>query len=193
MKYSRLYPVVRAVPQAGRNLSGKAQVDFLSKYARQAAARSAAMLGPSLRSFDTDPNGAPIPVDGIYWSLSHKPDYVAGVAAGHPIGIDVEKIRLVEKSLFDKVIDEAERKLLDADQAVMFFRFWTAKEVVLKRIGVGLAGLSKCRVRQVAGEHQLVIAYEKTEFTVLQRFFNNHVAAVLKTGTEIIEWQFDVD
>jgi len=164
-------------------------VDFLRTYARQAVAHSAKLQGLSIRSFDTDPSGAPIPVDGTYWSLSHKPDYVAGVAATHPTGIDIEKIRPVGSRLFAKVIGDSERKLLDADPSFLFFRFWTAKEVVLKRMGVGLAGLSKCRVRRVIDGSQLVVDYQTDSFTVTQTFFDNHIAAVLKTAQDTIEWQ----
>ncbi|HMA86677.1 MAG TPA: 4'-phosphopantetheinyl transferase superfamily protein [Desulfosalsimonadaceae bacterium] len=189
MKTPRLYPVVRAVPPAGRNLSGKAQVDFLRRYARQAVAHSARPLDLSIDVFNTDEKGAPLPADGVYWSLSHKPDYVAGIAARHPTGIDIEKIRPVGRRLFAKVIDESERKLLDADPNFLFFRFWTAKEVVLKRMGIGLAGLSKCRVRRVIDDDQLVVDYQATGFTVIQTFFNDHIAAVLKTAQDTIEWQ----
>jgi 4'-phosphopantetheinyl transferase len=187
----RIYPVVRAVPPAGRNLSGKERADFLKRYARQAVARSAAIQNLPIRSFDTDPSGAPIAVDGIYWSLSHKPDYVGGVAAKHPTGIDIEKIRPVENRLFDRVINASERKLLDADPNFLFFRFWTAKEVVLKRMGIGLSGLSNCRVRHVIDDDQLIVDYQTAEFTVMQTFFEDYIAAVLKADAEVIEWQLE--
>ena len=191
MKTPRLYPVVRAVPPAGRNLSGKAQVDFLRRYARQAVAHSARSLDLSIDVFNTDEKGAPLPADGVYWSLSHKPDYVAGIAARHPTGIDIEKIRPVGRRLFAKVIDESERKLLDGDPNFLFFRFWTAKEVVLKRMGIGLAGLSKCRVHAVTDDRRLIVTYEKERFEVAQTFFDGHVAAVLKETGEAVEWHFD--
>ena len=190
MPQPKIYPVVMAVPQTGRELSGKAQVDFLKEYARQAVARSAAALGFSISAFETNEKGAPLPADGIHWSLSHKPAYVAGVAANHPIGIDVEKIRSVDEGLFSRVISDTERKLLTADAPLMFFRFWTAKQVVLKRVGIGIAGLSKCRVRQVIDDYHLALDYEGAGFMVAQTFFDDHIAAVLKTGDETIDWQF---
>ena len=186
-----IYPVIWRVPPSGRRLSGRAQVDFLRQYAREAVARSAAIQNLPIRSFDADPSGAPIAVDGIYWSLSHKPDYVAGVAAKHPTGIDIEKIRPVENRLFDRVINASERKLLDADSSLLFFRFWTAKEAVLKRMGVGLAGLSKCRVRRVIDDYELCVDYQTAGFTVMQTFFDDYIAAVLKVDAEVIEWQFE--
>ncbi|MBS3757532.1 MAG: 4'-phosphopantetheinyl transferase superfamily protein [Desulfobacterales bacterium] len=185
-----IYPTIWAVPRGGPELSGKPQVDFLSRYARQAVAHSAEMLGLSIKAFETDDNGAPRPSHGIYWSLSHKPDYVAGVAAGHPIGIDVEKIRTVSNRLFDRVASKNERALMKADPALAFFRCWTAKEVVLKRVGVGVGGLSQCRLRRVIDDCHLAVSYRETVFTVAQNFFNQHVAAVLKTGDETINWQF---
>ena len=153
-------------------------------------AHSARLLDLSINVFNTDEKGAPLPADCVYWSLSHKPDYVAGIAAKHPTGIDIEKIRPVGRRLFAKVIDESERKLLDADPNFLFFRFWTAKEVVLKLMGIGLAGLSKCRVRRVIDDYQLIIDYHTTGFTVTQTFFDDYIAALLKADREVIEWQF---
>ena len=190
MPQPKIYPVVIAVPQTGRELSGKAQVDFLKEYAREAVARSASVLGFSISAFETNERGAPLPADGIHWSLSHKPAYVAGVAANHPIGIDVEKIRPINKGLFARVIDASERRLLAADEPMLFFRFWTAKEVVLKRVGIGIAGLSKCRVRQVIDDYHLSVDYDGAGFMVAQTFFDDHIAAVLKAEDETIDWQF---
>ncbi len=192
MSQSIIYPTIWAVPSGSLKLSGKPQVDFLRRYARQAVSSSAEALGLSIDAFDTDANGAPLPVNGIYWSLSHKPGYVAGVAAGHPIGIDVEKIRAVSNRLFDKVLNKAEQCLMETDQALTFFRCWTAKEVVLKRVGVGIKGLSQSRVRRVIDDYHMAVAYQGKEFIVAQTFFNQYVAAVLKTGDEIVEWQFGI-
>ncbi|NJL59098.1 MAG: hypothetical protein HC887_05035, partial [Desulfobacteraceae bacterium] len=47
--------------------------------------------------------GAPLPINGCYWSLTHKPDYVGAVLSPTPIGIDIEKIRSISDMMFRKI------------------------------------------------------------------------------------------
>ena len=192
MALKSIYPVVLPVPDERRQLSGRAKVDFLRNFAREAVRRSAVHFGCRLDDLPITDKRVPLPAGGIYWSLSHKSAYVAGVCAAHPIGIDVEKLKPVDERLFHRVLDVSEQRLAGAEDATrLFFRCWTAKEVVLKRVGVGLAGLSKCRVKAVTDERHLTVAYEKECFEVAQRFFDGHVAAVLRDGGEAVEWFFD--
>lgn len=185
-----IYPVVWAVPADKQQLSGRARVDFLRAYARQAVRRSARYSGSPLTELPVGENRAPLPAGGLFWSLSHKPGCVAGVVARHPVGIDVETVRPVAARVFKRVLDASELQLAgaDADPALWFFRCWTAKEVVLKQAGIGLAGISQCRVRAVADERCLVVDYKKKRHVVAQAFFNQHVAAVLQTAGERVHW-----
>jgi len=192
MDVKTLYPVVLPVPQDRRQLSGRAKVDFLRGFAREAVRRSAVHSGCRLDDLPITDKRVPLPAGGIYWSLSHKSAYVAGVCAAHPIGIDVEKVKPVDERLFHRVLDASEQRLAGAEDANrLFFRCWTAKEVVLKRVGIGLAGLSKCRVQAVTDERRLLVAYEKERFEVAQTFFDGHVAAVLMEAGEAVAWLFD--
>lgn len=187
-----IYPVVLSVPDERRQLSGRAKVDFLRHFAREAVRRSAGHFGCPLDALPIDDKRVPLPAGGIHWSLSHKSAYVAGVCAGHPIGIDVEKVKPVDARLFHRVLDASEQRLAGAEDADhLFFRCWTAKEVVLKRMGVGLPGLSKCRIQAVTDDRCLTVAYEKERFEVAQRFFDGHVAAVLQEAGETVEWYFE--
>ncbi|MBU4101004.1 MAG: hypothetical protein KKH20_06460 [Proteobacteria bacterium] len=88
-----IYPVILAVPEEIRQLTGKNRVLNLSKHARQALEISAQKSCIHLSDLLKDKNGAPLPFNGNYWSLTHKPDYVGGVVASTRIGIDIEKIR----------------------------------------------------------------------------------------------------
>lgn len=187
-----IYPVVLRIPDDRRQLSGRAKVDFLRCFAREAVRRSAVYSGCRLDDLPITDKRVPLPAGGIHWSLSHKSAYVAGVCAAHPIGIDVEKVKPVDERLFHRVLDASEQRLAAAgDAELLFFRCWTAKEVVLKRMGVGLAGLSKCRIHAVTDERRLTVAYEKERFEVAQTFFDGHVAAVLQEAGERVEWHFD--
>ena len=182
-----IYPVILAVPYNKKNLSSKDRVAYLSSHARCAleisARKSCIRLGDLLK----DKNGAPICCRGNYWSLSHKPSYVAAVVAHAKIGIDIEEIKTCSESLFKKVADPREWGLADGDKFKLFFRYWTAKEAVLKAVGTGLKDLSKCRIARVVDEKSLAIDYMNKKWLVEHFFFNRHIVSVNK-GLYDINW-----
>jgi 4'-phosphopantetheinyl transferase len=182
-----LYPVILRVPAGAAALSRPERVRRLSELAREALRHSAALKGLTLGALDKDPAGAPIPSRGVFWSLTHKPGYVAGVAARSPVGIDIESVRNVKEGMYAKVAGEAEWALLREDRLITFFRFWTAKEAVLKTGGRGLADLSACRVTAVPDAVRLFVAYRDRIWEVRQRRFGDHMAA-LAGGEAGVEW-----
>ncbi|MBI5593007.1 MAG: 4'-phosphopantetheinyl transferase superfamily protein [Deltaproteobacteria bacterium] len=174
-----IYPVILAVPETDRRLRGRDKVIRLSALARHAVWLSASQSGIKLGELIKSPEGVPLPVDAYFWSLAHKTEYVAGVVADFPIGIDIEKIRPCAPGLYRMTADEAEWKLGEAAGDLLFFRYWTAKEAVLKSVGIGLKALSKCRVIAVLDEHHLMLSYNHQEFDVEHFYFNGHIAAIL--------------
>jgi len=182
-----IYPVIFPVPEEKMTLTGRDRVLYLSKYARDAleisAKKSFIHLGNPLK----DEKGVPMPVDGNYWSVSHKPKYVAGVVACSRIGIDIEEIRDCRESLFKKIANQREWELTDTDKNTLFFRYWTSKEAVLKAVGTGLKDISKCKILKVIDENNLVIDYMDKTWPVEHLFFNGHIASVNK-GLYDIDW-----
>lgn len=184
-----LIPVLLAVPAAERHSKGRAQVRFLSAHARRALAVSAEKTGLILEKIDKTEAGAPLPCNGVHWSVSHKPAYVAGVAAPFPIGIDVEHIRSYRKGLDRKVATDDEWALAPDRTPEWLFRFWTAKEAVLKAEGIGLQGLSKCRIQTITGHNALALSFESHCWSAHLKFFSNHVAAIAHNQPGIrLEW-----
>ena len=173
-----LYPVILAVPETGQDLPPRERTAFLSAHARRAVRRSAQRAGWTLNQLRKNDRGVPLPSDGIYWSLSHKPKYVAAVVASYPIGIDVEVIRPVHPGMNQKVASEAEWSRIPEERLERFFRVWTAKEAVLKAVGIGIRGLKACEVVSVIGRTQLLVDYQQTRWLVVQHWFNGHLAAV---------------
>ena len=123
---STIYPVILPVPDNRKALVGREKVDFLSAFARQAIKISASKRGVVLGALLKDENGAPVPTNGYYWSISHKSEYVAGVVAPHRIGVDVEKLRPCSDGLFKKTGSDEEWGLVDSDPQTLFFRYWTS-------------------------------------------------------------------
>jgi len=182
-----IYPVILSVPNSAKELTRRARVKYLSRHARRALKISAEKSGIQLGELLKEDNGSPMPSGGNYWSVTHKPEYVGGVIDSKRIGIDIETIRPCSKALFNKTADDREWALSDSDPLPLFFRYWTAKEAVLKAGGKGLTDLSNCRIVQIADDNHLVIKYKNKKWSVEQFFFKGHVASVIKTAPHI-EW-----
>jgi 4'-phosphopantetheinyl transferase len=186
-KMHTIYPVILPVPEKSRGLTGREKVSALSRHARCALEISGEKSGAVLHNPPKDPNGVPLPVDGNYWSLTHKSEYVGGVVAGSRIGIDIEKIRDCSKSLFRKTAHDFEWDLSDMDPFELFFRYWTSKEAVLKASGTGVKDLLKCRIVEIVSDNYLVINYRNEIWPVEHFFFNGHIASINKDAFHI-EW-----
>jgi 4'-phosphopantetheinyl transferase len=182
-----LFPVILAVPDKKQELTGRKKVAFLSKHARKALEISAKKSHIQLRALTKDEKGVPLPFNGNYWSLTHKSEYVAGVIAPTPIGIDIEKIRSCSKALFKKTAHDHEWELSDTDPFTLFYRYWTSKESVLKASGSGIRDLSKCRIIRIIDNDHLVLKYRNREWLIEHFYFDKHIASVVKNDFHV-EW-----
>jgi 4'-phosphopantetheinyl transferase len=181
-----IHPVIMAVPEAAKDLTPKERVKFLSQQARRALEISAQKSQVPLGKLAQDKRNAPLPFDGTYWSITHKTEYVAGVVAPSPIGIDIEKMCSRATSLFQKTATEAEWALADMTFET-FFRFWTAKEAVLKAAGLGLKALSQCRIIKVLDAQHLDVEYDASKYRVQHHYFDDHIASIVKNEFEV-DW-----
>lgn len=187
-RWDTIHPVVMAVPIEDRHLKGREKVAALGRYARQALNRSAEFSGVSMGPLNKNEKGAPIPTNGIHWSLSHKSAFVAAVTAGQPIGIDIEKLRECSKALYERIASPNEWDLAPTVTQVLFFRIWTAKEAVLKAAGQGLTGLSDCRILSIDDTARLTVQYKDATWRVVQyRIGDDHIASVTENA-QTIEW-----
>ncbi len=80
---------------------------------------------------------------GICFNLSHAGDYTAAVFAGMEAGIDIERIRPVNKSLADRFFAETEAAYIgqcaeEGEGDLAFTRIWTRKESAVKAAGEGM-------------------------------------------------------
>jgi len=173
-----IFPVILPVADADQRLSGRDKVKALSRLARSALMISCEKSGLHLDTFPKSEKGVPLPVDGVHWSLTHKSGRVGGVASLSPVGMDLETIRPVNDALPAKVANDEEWQLAGGDRQRVFFRFWTAKEAVLKAVGKGMAGLSRCRVVAIADDTHMTLAYDHTPWPVVHFWFDGHVAAL---------------
>ena len=86
-----------------------------------------------------DPLGKPR-MDRICFNISHSGRYVACAVSGYEIGVDIEQIG-ANSDLAPSVMTPGELELFSSysgDREVLFTRFWTAKESVMKAVGLGM-------------------------------------------------------
>jgi 4'-phosphopantetheinyl transferase len=188
MSAMTLFPVILPVSEAGNKLSGKEKVAELSRISREALRLSAEKSGVMLGELTKNEDDVPCPFDGNYWSLSHKPKYVTAVISKEMIGIDIEEIRPRSfESIFSLVASDEEWELSSDRTWHTFFRYWTAKEAVLKGVGIGIGGLKACRIISVPDENHIVLNYRGRLFRVEQLSYKNHIVSIVKNDNEV-EW-----
>ena len=184
-----LYPVILPVPEEVREYKPRDRVVFLSAHARKAISLCAQKCGITLGELQKDDDGAPQPMDGIYWSVTHKNEYVGGVLSSQPVGIDIEKIEPCSRGLFKKTATDAEWALADqsTDEFTLFYRYWTAKEAVVKTSTAGIKDLLKCRIHQIVDDHHLEIDYLNKRWQIKHLYFDDHIASIVHNNFKI-EW-----
>jgi 4'-phosphopantetheinyl transferase len=76
IRNSVIYPVILSVPTKVADFKPRDRVTFLSQHARKAIDASAQKSGISTGELKKDENGAPLPFEGTYWSITHKSEYL---------------------------------------------------------------------------------------------------------------------
>ena len=181
-----LRPVLVPVP-GGADLPRPRRLPTQRRAARLAVDQSARLSGWAPRPWPQDSRGAPRPADGVYWSLSHKPAWTAGVVSDQPVGIDIELLAPRHNlGLFDKLADADEWTIAGDRTWHTFFRLWTAKEAALKANGVGIGHLGDCRLVTVRDETHLTVTFAGREWIMEHFVHDGHLASVTATEQDVV-------
>lgn len=183
-----LHPVIMPVPPAIQQLSGREKTLALRRQARTALAQSASLSGLTLGALSKGECGQPLPSQGVHWSLSHTTEQVAAVVAPHRVGIDIERITTFTAALKDRIACSREWELASAVDDLLFCRYWTAKEAVLKAVGVGLGGLSRCWITEIIDESQLRLSYGPETWIVSHCLKAARHLAAITVAAGRVEW-----
>ncbi len=137
-------------------MKGEAKVTALSLFARKSAKASSLKAKLDIKIFKKNDLGIPAASNNVYWSVSHKLDFVAGIVSKQKVGIDIECIKKSKKlsyNLFEKIVDHDEQLVFKGyDKNIAFFRAFTAKEAVLKLTGDGIKGLSEAKIKNIIND-----------------------------------------
>jgi 4'-phosphopantetheinyl transferase len=181
-----LFPVILPVPAGEQRLSGKEKVARLSRISRAALRLSSERSGLVLGELEKDKDDVPCPCNGNFWSVSHKSNFVAAIVSKSSIGIDIEEIRPRSEFIFDVIASDEEWSLSKDRSWHTFFRYWTAKEAVLKAVGIGIGGLKACQLASVLDENHILLNYGDRLFRVEQLYYRNHIVSVLQNDNEVV-------
>jgi 4'-phosphopantetheinyl transferase len=180
-----LHPVILPLAPADRQLRGRELVQAQRRRAREALALSCKASGISLGPLNKDARDAPVPFNDTYWSLSHKPRFVAAVVGPAPIGIDIEEITPRHEGIHAYLAGDEEWALADRSWETLF-RYWTAKEAVLKAVGVGIAHLKKARIHEILDQDNLLVDYASRLWPVRHFRFQDHIVSVTRDDHEVV-------
>jgi 4'-phosphopantetheinyl transferase len=142
-------------------------------------------LNPATLAFQTGPTGKPALLDGrtrphsLRFNLSHSHGRMLVAVAKHlEVGADLEQIRdkVEVGKLADRFYKPSEREKVTAlsglGKAQLFYRYWVAKEAVLKGQGVGLLSLQQCEI--VASDNVARAEVHLLEGTSMQSGWSIH-------------------
>lgn len=163
------------------SLRGVERVERASARAREVLHASARLVGAELGALEKDPRDAPLPSAGWHWSVAHAGGRVAGAVARNALGVDLEPLRAPSGGVAAHALRAEERALLGADTEG-FVRGWTAKEAVLKKLGVGLTELSRCRIVAVPNDREVELEHDGRPHRVHQHRLADAICAVSVDG-----------
>jgi len=116
-------------------------------------------VSPELVEFDRGETGKPMLVrelrdrSAITFNLSHAHGRVlVAVSRAQEVGIDLERVRsdVPVENLSRRFFTQSEHMTImhsaPEQHTAIFFRYWVAKEAVLKAQGIGLRGLTGCEI-----------------------------------------------
>lgn len=88
----------------------------------------------------------------LHFSIAHSGRRVLCAVSDCPVGADVERLRVYNRRLEQRVLRPPELAELSAaaSRTEAFFTLWTRKEAYLKLTGEGLSGLAACPVMPLA-------------------------------------------
>jgi 4'-phosphopantetheinyl transferase len=164
---------------------GPKRVAALRAVARAALADSARASHARLGALEKSADDVPLPSAGWHWSLSHSAHgdtaLAAAAVARAPLGVDVEAVQAQQPELVARVLDARELELLGAGsdgEPLALTRGWTAKEAVLKKLGIGISGLARARIVARPEADRLVVALDGLEHLVHQAHVHGAVSAL---------------
>lgn len=135
-------------------------------------------------------NGFPPAVNlpNIAISITHAEGLACAIAilkntCSLAVGLDLEKIQKPDPDWIQFAFDDREKECA-RDQPWKFFQYWTAKEAVLKALGLGLTvALTDLSVQETPQMGELSVAFQGLTYLVKSFRFGNYWGAYCITSS----------
>lgn len=128
-----------------------------------------------------DHRGRPEGQRGVFWSVADKikvgDAYVAAAISTEPVGVDLECVVPRSRSLLE-IFPEEEYVVLGGKTLVNFYKLWTAKEAVIKKVGSTLGVMKDMKCIGCAGETIYVLYQQKQYDTYILLLPHEMVLAI---------------
>jgi phosphopantetheine--protein transferase-like protein len=133
---------------------GRVRMASLAGLSMLMAGLSAAEIDRDLADLQFTADGKPFWPRGPHFSISHAGLYAgcalaAGASAHSSLGFDIEQIRPLRRNVMARMLS-AEELASAQDDPVAMYQLWSAKEAVVKAVGVGLRKMAQVRIE---GDH----------------------------------------
>lgn len=151
---------------------------------QRALIESARLSGAPVDGYVATSDGVPLVNDGWHWSVAHKRRCAVAAVARQSIGVDVEEIRPRDPAALAEIATDAELALISERNDFTFFRLWTAKEAVIKALGMGMSAFDNCRLTGTEVTHWCLHCGD-AEWMVKHHFCAGHLFAAAGQALDI--------
>ncbi|UNY98300.1 4'-phosphopantetheinyl transferase superfamily protein [Zhouia spongiae] len=126
---------------------------------------------------------------GFEFNISHSGEMVVCAFSKEKVGIDIEQIIDIDIECFNSVFTSDEFKEIKSKKGFKFYEYWTAKEAVVKAIGLGLSlPLSEIRIMRDYVSYKDIKWFK--EKIIFDNYFCTNVSPVKSVKSDIIEVKF---
>jgi len=78
--------------------------------------------------------------NNVFFNISHSGEYVVLAISSNECGVDIEKIENYNEKVAERYFTADEyQHLKKINQNDLFYRMWTAKEAIMKAVGLGIS------------------------------------------------------
>ncbi len=125
---------------------------------------------------ESTPQGIPVFAEELYWSIAYADNKAFVATDSSPVGVDIERV-IIRNPLLFSAFSEKEWQAVGKMDWNHFYKMWTAKQALLKKMHSETLDASSMTV--VGGRGSLVwIASENNLHSVTVRKRKGHILAV---------------